>query len=111
MNRILTVGKHFSNNFKKAEVIMKIVMGAKPIIDYFASQINQIENIENYQDFILLQNRLYVVTGKSQSDRRRFFNNKMKSEKTKAFNEYNRLLRVLKKQNQFEQDQYNKLLF
>lgn len=54
---------------------------------------------------------MYVVTGKSQSDRRRFFNNKMKSGKTKAFNEYNRLLRVLKKQNQFEQDQYNKLLF
>lgn len=48
MNPILTVGKHFSNNFKKAEVCMKIVMGAKPIIDYFTSQINQIENIENY---------------------------------------------------------------
>lgn len=63
-------------------------------------------------DFESLQNRLYVVIGKTQSDRRRLFDNKMKSEKTKVHNDYNRLLKVLKiKQKQFQQEQYSQFSF
>ena len=83
MNRILASGKHFSKKFKKAEVCIKIIMGTRPIIDYFTSQINKIEIIENYYNFVLLQSKLYFLIEKPQSDRKRFFNNKMKSEKNK----------------------------
>ena len=84
MNQVFTVGTQFSNYFKATETCIKLIKGTQSIIKYFTSQINHFENIDIYFDFSSRLKRLHLIIGKPQSDQRRSFNNRMKSEKSKT---------------------------
>ena len=70
--------------------------GTQSIIKYFASQINQLENIDIYFDFWSHLKRLHLIIGKPQSDLRRLFNNCMKSEKSKTTKKQTNFLKLSK---------------
>ena len=109
--QLFAAAKHISPKAAVIEKGYKILKSEQKITHEFSSLHNEVFLINDYDEFLKVQNQTFALIGKPKSLRRSGFERRLKGENKETKNEYNILMKALNLKNkQFEQDYFNNFL-